>query len=247
HRAQAAALDLALELGAAEGVAALGVAQDRDRGEIAEDVEELLVGGVVREEVAEVHRAERRRHARERRASARRDADVLGRVSARLAAAIARVVELGHGLAQLPQAGDGGVLLVGGVDGDLRDAGRGAGQRPGLGHALPEVRPIVRAGTIAELGGLGHDVDHPRAGDGTERRNGLFSAGQNWRRGWDSNPRGGVAAWHFSRVLVSTAHAPLRKSSPFYWRFPGRPRYTVRRRCCGGAFLGCGGGSPKRL
>ena len=71
-------MDLAAQIVGAEGVAALALEQDRDGGERLEDVEQLLVRGVVGQEVAEVDVPEARRGARERRAAAAGDADVLG-------------------------------------------------------------------------------------------------------------------------------------------------------------------------
>ncbi len=53
--------DLAPELGQREIVSPLRVEQDGNRREAPEDVEQLLVRGVVREEVAEVHLARSRR------------------------------------------------------------------------------------------------------------------------------------------------------------------------------------------
>ena len=69
--------DLAPQILGGEGVAALALEQDRDGGERLEDVEQLLVRGVVGQEVAEVDVAEAGRGAGERGAPAARDADVL--------------------------------------------------------------------------------------------------------------------------------------------------------------------------
>jgi hypothetical protein len=74
HRGQPAAHHLAAQVGRREGVATLALEQDRNRREQAEDVEQLLVRGVVGQEVAEVDVAERRGRARERGAAAARDA-----------------------------------------------------------------------------------------------------------------------------------------------------------------------------
>ena len=82
QRRQAAAVDLAAQIVDGEGVAALALEQDRDGGERLEDVEQLLVGGVVGQEVAEVDVAEAGGRARERGAPAAGDADVLGACTA---------------------------------------------------------------------------------------------------------------------------------------------------------------------
>ena len=63
QRREPAAEDLAAQIVGGERVAALALEQDRDRREQPEDVEQLLVRGVVGQEVAEVDaaRAPRRR------------------------------------------------------------------------------------------------------------------------------------------------------------------------------------------
>ena len=163
QRRQAAAVHLAAQVVGGERVAALALEQDRDRGERLEDVEQLLVGGVVGEEVPEVDVPEARGRAGERGAPAARDADVLGAVLRRHAPAVEPVVEGGDRLAQLPDAGDRRVLLIVDVDGDGVDARRRARQRARLGLPLPEVAPGRIAGAKAALLRLGGDVDDPRA------------------------------------------------------------------------------------
>src|SRR5262249_59344559 len=76
-----------------EGISALSFEEDGDRGEGLEDVEQLLVGGVVGEEVAEVDVAERGRRPRQRRAPAAADADVLRAVLRGEALPVEAVVE----------------------------------------------------------------------------------------------------------------------------------------------------------
>jgi hypothetical protein len=56
QRRQSAPLHLAAQIVRRERVAALGLEQDRDRRERAEDLEQLLVRGVVGQEVPEVDR-----------------------------------------------------------------------------------------------------------------------------------------------------------------------------------------------
>src|SRR5690606_13230761 len=80
QRAEAAPGDLAPELGEGKVVAALGVEQDRDGREAPEDLEELLVRGVVRQKVAEVDLADGRAGAHDRDAAAAAHGDVLGAV-----------------------------------------------------------------------------------------------------------------------------------------------------------------------
>ena len=136
-----------------------------------EDVEQLLVGGVVGQKVAEVDVAEARGGARERRAAAAGDAHVLRRVLRRHAAAIEAVVELGDGLAQLPEPGDRRVLLIVDGDADLVHARRRAGELAGLGLALAEVAPLGIGRREAALDRLGGDVDDAGAWNRTKCRN----------------------------------------------------------------------------
>ncbi len=173
---EAAALDLAAQVAHGEGVAALGLQQDGDGGEEAEDVEQLLVGGVVGEEVAEVDLPERRRRAGEGGAATAGDGDVLRAVARGHAAAVGAVVEVGDGLAQLPQAGDRGVLLIVHGDGHRLATGRRAGQGARLRLALAEVAPAVllrlAAVAVAVARGLAHHVDDAGArhlAEGAER------------------------------------------------------------------------------
>src|ERR1051325_4008067 len=94
----------------------------------------------------EVHVAEARGGAGERRAAAARDADVLRAVLRWNTPAVKPVVEARDGPPQLPDAGDRRVLLVVDIDRDAVDAIGRAGQRPGLGLALAEVAPRRIAG-----------------------------------------------------------------------------------------------------
>src|SRR5690606_15943927 len=111
QRAEAAPGDLAPELGEGKVVAALGVEQDRDGREAPEDLEELLVRGVVRQKGAEVDWADGRAGAQDRDAAAAAHGDVLGAVFRGKPPPIERVVEPRHGLARLPEAGDRSVFL----------------------------------------------------------------------------------------------------------------------------------------
>ena len=113
--------------------------QDRDRDEALERAEQLLVGGVVGNEVPHVDLAQRCGQAGHGGAAAGRDAHVLDGVLRAPATAIDRVVEIGNALAQRLNAADGGVLVVAGRQQDLLAAGRRAGDgaalraRPGPG------------------------------------------------------------------------------------------------------------------
>jgi hypothetical protein len=158
-RAPRAAALISLRRSRRERVAAVAFEEDRDRRERLEDVEELFVGRVVGQEVAEVHVTEACGSARERGTAATRDADVLGRVLRRHSAAIELVVEGRDRLAELPESRDRRVLLIVRVDRDLADALRRARQLAGLGLALPEVRPGRVERVVSLLAGLGNDVD----------------------------------------------------------------------------------------
>src|SRR5205823_1375744 len=68
-----ATLDLAPQVLDGEGVSALAFEEDGNGGERPEDVEELFVGRVVGQEMAQVHVAERRGGAGQRGAAAARD------------------------------------------------------------------------------------------------------------------------------------------------------------------------------
>src|SRR5207248_1009189 len=122
QRREAAPHDLATQVVRREAVAALALEEDRDRGERLEDVEQLLVRGVVGQEMAEVDAAEARRRACQRRAASARYADVLRGVLRRRSLPVETVVECSYRLAQLGEAGDGRILLVVGRDRDLVDA-----------------------------------------------------------------------------------------------------------------------------
>ncbi len=130
QRRQPAPHDLAAQLRRRERVAAVRLEQDRDRREQAEDVEQLLVRGVVGQEVAQVDLAQRRRRAGQRRAPAAGHRDVLRAVLRRHAAPVQPVVEVGDRLAQLPQPGHRRVLLVLGGDVDVVEARRCAPRAP---------------------------------------------------------------------------------------------------------------------
>src|SRR6266540_4267230 len=107
--------------------------------------------------------AEARGGAGERGAATARDADVLGAVLRRHAAAVMPVVEIRDRFAQLGDTGDGRVFLIVDVDRDLLDARRRPRQWPGLGLALAEVAPRGIAGAKPALAGFGSDVDDPGA------------------------------------------------------------------------------------
>ena len=85
----------------------LALEEDRDRRKDAEDREQLFVGRVVGEEVAEVHLAEGRDGSRQRRPAAAGDAHVLGGVLGALAHTKAAVVEGGDGFASGSEVCDG--------------------------------------------------------------------------------------------------------------------------------------------
>ena len=76
QRGESTALHFAAQIVRGEGVSALSFQQDGDCRESAEDVEQLLVRGVVGEEVPEVDVPERCSRARERGAPAAGDGDV---------------------------------------------------------------------------------------------------------------------------------------------------------------------------
>ncbi len=103
------------------------------------------------------------------RAAPARNADVLGRVLGAHPAPVDRVVDGRDGLAQLPDAGDGRVVLIVEADLERPNAWRSAGEVARLGLPLTEVAPIGIAGRKTPLGGLGRHVDDARAGHGTER------------------------------------------------------------------------------
>ena len=169
---------------ARERVAALALEQDRDRREQPEDVEQLLVRGVVGQEVAEVDVAERRGA----RASARRARRPRSRRSRRvycdgMPRRNSSVVEAGDRLAQLPQAGDRRVLLV--VDGDAERrrcaAARRAAGRSRAGPGRGCTTRDRRCGKPRRCG-LGGDVDDARARHGSKSRNSVV--GHRAKRGF---------------------------------------------------------------
>ncbi len=168
-RGQAAALDLTRQIVGAEGVAALSLQQDRDRRERLEDVEQLFVGGVVRQEVAEVDVAEAGGGAGQRRAAATGDAHVLGGVLRGHALAIQAVVECSDRLAQLVQAADRSILEVIDVHRHAGDTLRRPFERAGLGLALAKVAPVRIGRREAGFAGFGGDVDDAGLRDRSER------------------------------------------------------------------------------
>ena len=111
---------------------------------------------------------EARGRARERRAPAARDADVLGAVLRRHPAPVERVVEGRDGLAQLPDARDGRVLLIVERDLDALHARGRARQLVRLGLSLAEVAPGRVGRREPDLLGLGRDVDDPSTGYGAK-------------------------------------------------------------------------------
>jgi len=173
QRRQAPPVHLAPQILHREAVAAFALQQDGDGGERLEDVQQLLVGRVVGQEVAQVDVPQAGRGAGQRGAAAARHADVLGRVLRLHPPAVEAVVEIGDGRAQLADARDGRVLLIVHVDGDLLDARRGAGQRARLGLALAQVAPVGGACAIAEARCLSGDIDDAGTGDGAERVDGV--------------------------------------------------------------------------
>ena len=184
---QPASQDLALQVGGGEAVARLPAEQDGDGGHQPEDLQQLLVGGVVGQEVPEVDVPERRHRAGEAGAAAAGDGHVLGRVLRRHAAAVEPVVEAGHRLAQLPESRDRGVLVVAGVDAQAIDSLRSARERPRLGLALAQVAPVGVAGAVAPGRRQGRDVDHAGAGHGAKGRG-------------PAPPRGGGSSTHPASV-----------------------------------------------
>ena len=120
---------------------------------------------------------EARRRARERRRDRRRRRTTFSaRVLRRQAPAVERVVERRDRLAQLPEAGDGRVLLIVDVDRDVVDARRRAGELARLGLPLAEVAPLGVARREAALCRLGRDVDDAGSRDGAEGVERVFFA-----------------------------------------------------------------------
>ena len=113
---------------------------------------------------------EARRGARERGASAAGDADVLGGVLRGQALAVEAVVEASDRLAQLPETGDGRVLLIVRRRSSTSCTRGGApGKLARLGLALAEVAPLGIARREAELRRLAGDEDDARSSDGPKR------------------------------------------------------------------------------
>src|SRR5690242_16477353 len=80
ERGEASTKDFAAKILRGEAVAAIALEEDRNAREGLEDVEELLVGRVVGQEVSEIDAPEARCCPRERRSTAAGDAHVLRRV-----------------------------------------------------------------------------------------------------------------------------------------------------------------------
>ncbi len=159
QRAQPAAQDLALEVRGRELVGPLAAQQDRDRGDQAEDLQQLLVGRVVGQEVAQVDVAQRGHGARQAGPAAAADGHVLGAVPRRQAAPVEPVVERRHRLAQLPDPGHRRIVVVGRIDRQALASRRRLRQRSGLRLALAEVGPARIAGAVAAGMRPGGDVD----------------------------------------------------------------------------------------
>src|SRR4029079_18742150 len=139
---------------------------------------QLFVGGVVGQEMPEVDVAQAGRRARQRSATASRDADVLGAVFRGNTSPVEPIVEVCDGLPQLPYAGDRRVLLVVDVYRDALHARGRARQRSSLRLPLAEVAPRGIAAAKTALLRLGGDVDDPGARHGAERgENPLFGHG----------------------------------------------------------------------
>ena len=167
-RREAAPGDLLAQVVGTEVVALAPVEQDRDRGEELEDVEQLFVGRVVGQEVAEVDLPQRRDGAGERGAASPADADVVLAVLRALSAPVQTVVQLGHRPPQLPDAGHRRIVLVVHADRHLPHPGRGTRQLTRLRLALAEVAPVGMSVAIAQLAGLRHHEDDAGERHGTE-------------------------------------------------------------------------------
>src|SRR5436309_15657889 len=116
--------------------------------------------------MAQVYLAQRGHRAGERGSAASADTHVPLGVLRALPLPVELVIPLGHCAAQLPDTGNGSVLLIVHPDLHLMHSRRRAGERAGLRLALPQVAPIWVAVTEATPGRLRHDVDDPGEGDG---------------------------------------------------------------------------------
>src|SRR5579871_6534755 len=142
QRRKTATLDFALQIGRREGITSLGLEQYRNRCERLENIEEFLVGRVIREKVSKVDTAQACRGPRERGTPAARHTDVLCRVLRGETAPIAPVVVSRNALPQLPDSGHGRIFLIIESDLDTRAPRRRAGKGPGLRLPLAEVAPV---------------------------------------------------------------------------------------------------------
>jgi hypothetical protein len=104
--------DLPAQLVQTELVSLGRVQQDRNRGEELEDVEQLLVGRVVGQEMPQIDVAQRGDRSRERATPTTAYADVTLGVLRRTTVAIEPVVQLRHRTAQLPDSRDRRVFLI---------------------------------------------------------------------------------------------------------------------------------------
>src|SRR5438105_1697910 len=135
--------------------------------------EEVLVGGVVGCEVAEPEIVEGSADAGQGGPPAGGNADVLQRVLRRLAAPVEAVVVVGDSLAVFGYSLDGAVGVIAGVDGELREARRGAFEFADLGLALAEVGPGGVTHLPTGLHGLVIDADDAHEGE-------LAEGGEEW-------------------------------------------------------------------
>src|SRR5262249_3587969 len=94
------------------------------------------------------------------------------------------VVVTGDCLAQLPEAGDRRVLLIGLENLGGKDARGCARQRAGLWLPLAEVRPVGRFGAPAEPRRLRRHVDHAGARYRGKRREHLYPYLPWWHELW---------------------------------------------------------------
>src|SRR6266403_2974675 len=176
QRREPASLDLLAQVVRSEGVSTLSFEEDGDGRERLEDVEQLLIGGVVGEEVPEVHVPERGGRARQRGPSASADAHVFRAVLRGHSPAVEAIVQRRDRLAQLPEPRDGGVLLIVDADADFLHARGSARERSGFGLTLSQVAPGRIRAAVAELVRFRGDVDDAGPRDGPEGGNGVLVA-----------------------------------------------------------------------
>ena len=132
-------------------------------------VQHVLVRCVVGNPVADIHRTERREHARQHEPAARSDAHVRPVVLGLLSLPVQPVVVLGYDLAQLVGAADRAVRVIVRLQLDRGESLRCALHRPDFGLALAEVGPVGVAVAEAELHGFGYDPDDAHVRNGAER------------------------------------------------------------------------------